>query len=401
MEVWVISDHEDLASRIRQLLERPEQGSIYARTAKVAGCLRAGLSSAKAEDVVFYAAPELTTSDFEALRHLRAMCRATLTVIAPMTDNAIVLRAIRAGAEDFLDATGDLGEETSAFLAKARAGKSTQVAKGRLVAVLSAYMPTDASILATNLATVIAKQIGSCALLDFHRHGGDLALLLKLAPRHTLRDLVSQEQGIDQVMFEQALSHHDSGVHLLANSHSHTNDVPLQTDSHQEFVAMAQSSNPFVVVTSDDGQHLSQLVPLSHCDHLLFAMRLDLLSLHRAQKHIELLRSNQIAPDRLEIVAMDCGQPGELPAAAVAKSLGVPRIHLIPQDAIATTVSINLGQPMVLGAPHSAASLAIRRLAAVVTGSSSNEASTAQSGRFAAARAATVGAVSAMVGYFK
>ena len=57
-----------------------------------------------------------------------------------------------------------------------------------MIAVVPCQMPSDASILAVNLAAVLAQGGSRCGLLDFQLRGGDLAMLLKLTPRHTLYD---------------------------------------------------------------------------------------------------------------------------------------------------------------------------------------------------------------------
>jgi len=398
MDVWVISDHEGLTNRIRQSLERAESACAYVRVSSVSGCLDSGASSAAAGDVVFYVAAALTAHDFELLRQLRATIRASLAVVAPTSDNAVVLRAIRAGAEDFLDADGELHEEIATFLSRARSDQSQSGAKGRLLTVLASYSPSDACFLSANLATVLARQFGSCALLDFHRRGGDLALLLKLAPRHTIVDLISQHHAIDQIMFQQALAAHPSGVHLLASPHGWSDDPLLASRSYEELLQLALVMHPVVVVSSEDVTHLAQLMTFAGSDRIALAMRLDLVSLHRAQQHLQFLRDRNVAAEKLEVVAMGTGNPGELPVAAVAKTLGVQRIHLVPDDALSTTVSINLGNPLVLESPSSPASIAIRRLAHWLCGTAASDAAPDRAGRFAAARAAAAAAVSILMG---
>lgn len=398
MDVWVISDHEGLTNRIRQSLERAESGCAYVRVSNVAACLNSGISSAAAGDVVFYVAAALTAHDFDLLRQLRATVRAGLAVIAPTSDNAVVLRAIRAGAEDFLDADGELSDEIATFLSKARFGQSQQGTKGRLLTVLSSHLPIDASILSTNLSVILAKQMGDCALLDFHRRGGDLAVLLKLAPRHTLQDLMSQQLGIDQVMFQQALASHHSGMQLSASPPSWSDESLLSPTNYEEVLQLALSTHPIVVASSEDITHLAQLMTFANSDRIVLAMRLDLLSLHRAQHHIQFLRQRNVALEKVEVVAMGSGNAGDLPVSAVTKTLGVSRIHLVPDDTLSTTISINLGNPLVLESPNSPASIGIKRLASVLLGTANNDPTADRGGRLATARAAAAGAVNALMG---
>jgi MinD-like ATPase involved in chromosome partitioning or flagellar assembly len=97
-------------------------------------------------------------------------------------------------------------------------------------------------------------------------------------------------------------------------------------------------------------------------------MRPDLLSLHRAKLHTEFMLSNDISRERLQIVVMGTGVAGELPISAIRKVLNNTAIHTIPDDPTSITLSINVGNPVVLESPKSPAAREIKKLAAVLTG---------------------------------
>jgi Flp pilus assembly CpaE family ATPase len=398
MDAWVIGDHDDLNDRIRKSLECAGRGFAFVHVLSTAACRQLGVVAPKPGDMLLYSAMRLTAHDLESLRQLRDNMAGTITVVSSMTDNDVVLRAIRAGAEDFFDANGDLEQEIADFLSKTCAHHGNKTAVGRLVAVLAGHAPIDASFLATNLATVIAQKSGSCALLDLHRQGGDPALLLKLTPRHTLLDLLDQRQEVDRVMFEQALVRHHSGVGLLAGSKRSavtSNDAGIDC---REIMELAQATHPSVIVLADDVHRLAQLTSMAVYNQLVIATRLDLLSLQRCQRDIEILRQNHVPAERIEVVAISSEQSGELPIAAVAKSLALNRVHTVTYDAVAVTVSTNLGHPLVLEFPNSPTSLAIKRLAQALEGVKECDRGASSGGRLASARAAALGAVSALVG---
>jgi MinD-like ATPase involved in chromosome partitioning or flagellar assembly len=60
---------------------------------------------------------------------------------------------------------------------------------------------------------------------------------------------------------------------------------------------------------------------------------------------------------------MGTGQSGELPVSAVKKVLNVPDLFCIPDDPVATIMSINLGNPLVIERPSSKISQSITKLA--------------------------------------
>jgi pilus assembly protein CpaE len=127
----------------------------------------------------------------------------------------LVLRALRAGAGDYVD-ENDLDTDFPAVLARLREEMNPLQASGRAIAILGPNGGSGSSTLAVNVATVLAKKHNSSLLLDLKLACGDLAALLDLKPTHTLAELCMNAAHMDRVMFERSLARHSSGVHLLA-----------------------------------------------------------------------------------------------------------------------------------------------------------------------------------------
>jgi MinD-like ATPase involved in chromosome partitioning or flagellar assembly len=66
---------------------------------------------------------------------------------------------------------------------------------------------------------------------------------------------------------------------------------------------------------------------------------------------------------------MATGNSGELPVKAVKQVLDVSELHCIPDDPVAVTMSINVGNPLILESPKSKASRAIVAFADALVGS--------------------------------
>ena len=92
---------------------------------------------------------------------------------------------------------------------------------------------------------------------------------------------------------------------------------------------------PFVIVNSEDILHAEQVRALASSEDIVLTMRLDLVSLYRAQQHLAYLRRNQVFPEHIHVVAMGTGYSGELPVNSVKKVLGIKELHSIPDDPVA------------------------------------------------------------------
>jgi len=167
-------------------------------------------------ELICFVTTRFVSSDLQRLAAAREACGAKVIVVAPAESPSTVQQAIRCGADGFIDATHNLTEEVQTVVQRIRAQEASQSGPGPLFSVLPAGDPSHANLLAVNLATAIAGEAGGCTLLDFQLRGGDLAIYLQVDAKHTLLDLLNQPQEIDQTMFDQALSHHASGVQLLA-----------------------------------------------------------------------------------------------------------------------------------------------------------------------------------------
>jgi pilus assembly protein CpaE len=372
METWIIADADPLAARIRESLRHLAIECAADRITRIDSLGPQADAIAEFEGLVFFAAHHIEPAHIEVLRHIRAAASndARLVVISSVSDHATVLNAIRAGANDFLNLDDNLHDELVNFVTRTKSERKQKHVHSRVVSVVPCHSPDDANLLAANLAAVIATRAGSCGLLDFHLRGGDLALMLKLSPRHTLIDLLKQDISIDETMFEQSLTPHESGIRLLAGPKLFSDLRNIRPQLCQQIITLAQRSHPFVIINSEDAQHAEQVRALAGSNDILLTMRPDVISLHRAQQHIEFMTRNRVLLEHIHVVALGVGHSGELPISAVKKVLQTSSVHYIPDDPATTMRSLNLGNPLVCEFPQAKISQAIAALADVFIGSS-------------------------------
>jgi pilus assembly protein CpaE len=368
MECWVIGDNQDLSERICKALQHLNQRCPETHLISLADAMRSPQLSETVNGIVFIALPTVGHEDIEIIRNIRKVSQLRMVLVSSAADNASIVNAIRAGVSDYLDKDQELVTEISCCLSRIKRAESEQKPKSYTISIVPCHVASDSSILATNLAAVIAQKHGSCCLLDFQLRGGDLALLLKLQPLHSIYDLISQPQSVDEGMFQQALAPHESGLHLLAGPQLFSDLRGIDPSSCKDIVGHAQGLFPYVVIATEDIQHSEQIHALSHSDQVVLTMRPDLLSLHRAKHHIDFMLAHDIHNDRIQVAAMGVGLGGELPISAIKKVLGNTAVHAVPDDATALTLSINVGNPVVLESPKSRASQGILKLVSALIG---------------------------------
>jgi Flp pilus assembly CpaE family ATPase len=371
MDARIVADSESVAARIIDSLRKLAIECPSTRVLKSSLIGPDAGAVAGFAGVVFFTATRLEPNHVESLRKIRAAIdsQAKLAVVSSVApDHGTVLNAIRAGASDFLSVDENFDADMASFIARVRSDRQKKDACGRVLTVVPCHSASDANIMAVNLSTVIAMRLGVCGLLDFHFRGGDLALLLKLTPRHTLFDLLRQKDTIDEAMFQQALTPHDTGIQLLAGPATFHDLKYLRPNACQQIIELAQRFWPVVVINSEDIQHAEQIRAIAASDAVVLAMRLDVVSLHRAKQHMVFLTENHVSREHIHVVAMGTGHAGELPVAAVKKILQVSDVSCVPDDPVSTIMSINVGNPLVLERPHAKASQAITKFADSLVG---------------------------------
>jgi pilus assembly protein CpaE len=364
MNVWIACETPALGARLEQSLARL---GVTTTLHPLAACERWDASSlgAAPPQVVVIAVNRVFPPHLELIKRTRRVFSGTLVASAIVHHHAIVIDAIRAGADDFLDLAGDVLTELQALVGRSRDAARPSSAAKRLIAVAPAADASDAVFLAANLAVALASREGRCELLDFHLRGGDLASLLGLAPRHTLADLANLRGEIDRAMVEQAMVTHASGVRLLAGPPPFSG-AAIPIPALQRILTLARTTASLLVLTASEVEDLVRINALAATDQLVLTTRLDLISLARTKHCVAWLKSLGAAVPSLRVAALAAGRRAEVPAKEVARVLSDVQVDCIPDDQLAYLASINLGEPLVTHAPKSPAAGAIAALASEI-----------------------------------
>ena len=134
-------------------------------------------------------------------------------------DGQLILRAMRAGAKEFLtqpvridDLLGALGR-----ISERRNGPGENRPRGsQVVAVAGSLGGVGNTSLAVNLACVFAQNAkNSVALVDLDLCLGDADVFLDAIPDYTLVDVAQNATRLDFSLLKRSLTKHSSGVYLL------------------------------------------------------------------------------------------------------------------------------------------------------------------------------------------
>ena len=366
MRTLVVSDNAALGAKLRETFLRDGCECSFAHLG--VRDLVCGASSEFQPEVIAVVLSPDPEPALAFLRDVRPRTQGRILAVGPAVEPQLILRALREGADRYLD-EADLDVELQSVLHRLRTEQFAQGDPGKLICILGASGGSGASSLAANLSTVLAKEHKSCILLDLKPGADDLATLLDLKPTNSITDLCQNATRMDRVMFERSLVRHESGVHLLASPLLTPADFGrIAADAFAQALSMARALFPYAVADLQDCFHEEQLQALSQADAVLLVLRLDFTSLRRARRLLDQLEEAGVPRQRVQVIANRYGQPKELPYSKAEDALGLKISHYLPDDPKTMNFANNHGVPAVLSSPKASVSKSIQKLAANVNG---------------------------------
>jgi pilus assembly protein CpaE len=239
------------------------------------------------------------------------------------------------------------------------AGASKQ---GRIVTVFSPKGGTGKTVIATNLATAVAKQQGKrVLLLDLDLQFGDAAIMLGVEPEKTIYDLVVAPGELDSEKLAGYVTKHVSGLDMVP-APLRPEDAELVTEAKLgRLLEVARETYDVIVVDTSPFFHGPMLATLDRTDELLMICGLDVPTLKNVRLSLQTLELLSFPQSRIRFVLNSSDSKVGLKRREVESALGVKMAIEVPSEK-AVPLSVNRGNPAVLADPGCDFSRTMREL---------------------------------------
>ena len=288
-------------------------------------------------------------------------------------------KMLRAGIKEFitLPVTADrLLEEVrkvAAIQVKAakRAGAispaptaAPEAAKRQVITVTGPRGGCGKTVIAANLAVALARVSEKVALVDLNLWGGDVAMLLDVAPKRTLGDLLPGFGGIDYDVVDSVMSKHTSGVSVLAAPLTGTFDgSTLSRYMVQSILEALREHYEYTIVDTGYANLESTLSAMDYSDLILVVVGLDLPRLRDGKLYLKNLLAANYPKEKIRVIVNRASSSKEISPSKVETILEFPVTTQIPSDDALVGSSVNLGQTFVSANPNKPVARAILTLA--------------------------------------
>ncbi|QXC61685.1 P-loop NTPase [Aquihabitans sp. G128] len=300
-------------------------------------------------------------------------------LIADDLSTDLFQRAIRSGVRDVLGApvdTGQLNEAvrrvSSSLVGVAPRPSSPATihaddepgAGGQVITVFSTKGGAGKSMLATNLGVLLAQRSeGPVCLVDADLQFGDIAVMLKLAPQHTIVDAVGSYDRLDVGFLESLLAtHQPSGLKVLPAPLEPAFADQVGADQMSHIIALLRSFCSFVVVDTPAYFNDVVLSLIEDSDDVLLVAGMDIPNIKNVKIGLQTLRLLNTPMQKIHLILNRANSKVKLEVSEVERTLQVKADALIPSD-IVVPQSVNKGTPVVLDAPRSAIAKSLEQLA--------------------------------------
>ncbi|MEZ5244072.1 MAG: P-loop NTPase [Acidimicrobiales bacterium] len=258
-----------------------------------------------------------------------------------------------AGADDIFEDDGELGKVITVFSTKGGAGKS---------------------MIATNLGVTLAGRSDKpVCLVDADLQFGDIAVMLKLSPQHTIVDAVSSLDRLDASLLQNLLvTHESSGLLILPAPLEPAFADQIGATEMMQIIEVLRRFCSFVIVDTPAYFNDVVLGMIEVSDEVLLVAGMDIPNIKNVKIGLQTLRLLNTPMEKLHLVLNRANSKVKLDVTEVERTLQVSADILIPSD-IVVPQSVNRGVPVVQSAPRSGVAKSLEDLASMFTPATSGK----------------------------
>jgi pilus assembly protein CpaE len=236
--------------------------------------------------------------------------------------------------------------------------------QGRVITVFSTKGGAGKSVVASNLAILLARKSDKpVVLVDADLQFGDVAVMLKLTPQHTIVDAVGSMHRLDPQLLQSLLiKHEQSGLYVLPAPLEPAFADQVSAADLAKIVQILQTFAGYVVIDTPAQFNDVVLNLLEVSDDILLIAGMDIPNIKNVKLGLQTLRLLNTPMNKIKLVLNRANSKVKLDVSEVERALAVKADCLVPSD-IVVPQSVNKGVPAVLDAPKSGVSKSLVQLA--------------------------------------
>ena len=373
IKIVIIDSDGDTRDRIKEMFGKMPRFRIIGETADPSTGLELILK-AKPDIVIMDLYPSPDNSLRTAEKITQAIPDATIFMMSLHGDRDMIIRAMRAGAREFL--VKPLSDQDIVDAAKTiirlQARKHSEGGRGgKIITVFGAKGGVGTTTLASNISVNLSEHTGrSAVLIDMNLQFGNAALFLNLKPKYSIIDVASHLDNLDPIVLRDSLPRHSSGVRLLAGPARIEDTEKLTTSHFEAIIDIMRTIFDYIVIDTGSVFDDFTLTALDESDKIVTVFTADIPAIYNTKRCIDLFKRMEFKKDKVHLVVNRHDSHSPISIKDLEKAVKYPVFWSIPhQDFVTAVSSVNQGVPLTTKNPKAKVSQSILKLAMQLNGS--------------------------------
>lgn len=271
----------------------------------------------------------------------------TIVGTAPAAEPELMLRAMRAGIQEFLVRPLSV-PDLSSSLERVSRRTTTDSVSGQVFAVFSGKGGVGTSTISANLSDALARlhRDGRVALADLVMTGGEGRLLLNVDPTYDISYVAERADQIDRELLNSVLVPAIDGVWLLAAPDRPESEDSVDAGVINAVLQQLRQSYAFTVLDCERVMNDRTLAALDAADRIVLATQLNVAALRSTQRSLAIFRRLGYPNDKLCVV-VNRYQSGEVISLGDAVDVLKTEIfYKLPNDYRLASEAVSRGLPV-------------------------------------------------------
>jgi pilus assembly protein CpaE len=285
----------------------------------------------------------------------------------------IILKAMRAGAREFLAKPVQLSELKSAL---EKVKNIINVDKeerhqSKIITVFSNKGGIGKTTIATNLAVSLADLTGKkVALLDLNLQLGDVTTFLDISPSFDISYIVNNLSRVDESFLLSTLEKYkDKELYILADPPYLEQAEEITSEQINTVLSTLKAVFSYIIIDTSSNFDSKTLCSLDNSDNILLVSMVNLPTIRNSQRCLDLFNRLDYNEDKVKLIINRYMPNEEITVEDVEDSLGHSVFWKLPNNYLSIMSAINRGVPLSKIDPSANISKSFMELAALLSNS--------------------------------
>ncbi len=309
--------------------------------------------------------PEKGLKLIEQVREIAPEC--SILVVSSSTDGQVILKAMRAGAKEFLTHPIKVEDLLHALDRISNAKFGCGDGRNRSCHVIACCGSTGgvgSTSLAVNVGCILsAEPKNSVVLCDLDLSLGDADVFLDTIPDYTLVDVAQNITRLDFTLLKRSLTKHASGLYLLPRPVQLQDTSLVTPEDLTRVLGLLKASFTHMILDLSKSYNALDMVALKSAKDILLVTQLDLPCLRNVVRLMMSLNEVEGLKDKVKIIVNRVGlDNGQISLKKAQETMGKEIYWQLPNDYKTMVEVRNNGVPLIEHSPRASITQALTML---------------------------------------